>query len=82
MRSMQYLGSAYTNKVFLVYSRFTFSWDPCVLSDNPSYKEKVAWSLVGDKCTHEIERPPVTVMNTDAYLNLNTTGLLGIQISE
>lgn len=34
---MQYLGSTYTNKLFVVYLKFKFIWESCVLSGNPKY---------------------------------------------
>lgn len=43
---MEYLRPTYTKKLFIIYVKFKFNWESCVLPGNPNY-----FKLPGFYCT-------------------------------
>ena len=39
-RTVQYWGHSYTEKLFIIYLKFRFNWESCILSGNPSSRGK------------------------------------------
>lgn len=41
-----YLGHAYTKKLLIIYLKFKFIWASCILSGNPTLRQKVFLVIV------------------------------------